>query len=666
MKICRVHIPLAVVLLVLASCRSTGKKTEGVASLRRMNVVLITIDTLRADRLGCYGYREIDTSNLDRLAKKGVVFENAVAQAPLTAPSHASMMTGLYPTRHKVRDTGGFVLPSSYPTLATILQRNGWDTAAFVGAAVMKKRFGLNPGFTVYDDEMPNADPSQPSGEAAQRTAADTVDRAVRWLDGQSGKPFLLWVHLYDPHLPYSPPSPFREKYADRPYDGEVAYADQELGRLFDKITKKSPPENTIFAVLSDHGESFSEHGEYAHGVFLYDTTLRIPFLLAGPGVPPGFRVKHQARTIDLLPTLLDLLGGKAPQDVQGVSLTPTFRGREVATYSYSETLFPKLNLGWAELRAVRTGRWKYIRAPKPELYDLLQDPGETTNVADRYPIEVKQLEGQLGAVAGSGESEKVEPTGVDPRTLLQLKSLGYLGGSSEQKYVLEGTGVDPKDRKEVQRLLFFGIYSSLPVPSRITMLREAVAKDPANPALYSNLGDLYTRAGRPREAMELYRSAIDRGIRSAWLFSRLGQWYLRQGKRNDAISLFEAAAQLNPSDYESRQNLAVAYRETGRFAEAEATLNVILRSGEQFAPAYNEMGMVWFQKGDLITARGYFEKAAQLDAAYQLNLGRLYKSQGETARARACFEAFLTAKGSSPEYASMIPQVRQELASVQ
>jgi len=530
----------------------------------------------------------------------------------------------------------------------------------------MKKRFGLNPGFTVYDDEMPNADPSQPSGEAAQRTAADTVDRAVRWLDGQSGKPFLLWVHLYDPHLPYSPPPPFREKYADRPYDGEVAYADQELGRLFDKITKKSPPENTIFAVLSDHGESFSEHGEYAHGVFLYDTTLRIPFLLAGPGVPPGFRVKHQARTIDLLPTLLDLLGGKAPQDVQGVSLTPTFRGREVATYSYSETLFPKLNLGWAELRAVRTGRWKYIRAPKPELYDLLQDPGETTNVADRYPIEVKQLEGQLGAVAGSGESEKVEPTGVDPRTLLQLKSLGYLGGSSEQKYVLEGTGVDPKDRKEVQRLLFFGIYSSLPVPGRITMLREAVAKDPANPALYSNLGDLYTRAGRPREAMELYRSAIDRGIRSAWLFSRLGQWYLRQGKRNDAISLFEAAAQLNPSDYESRQNLAVAYRETGRFAEAEATLNVILRSGEQFAPAYNEMGMVWFQKGDLVTARGYFEKAAQLDAAYQLNLGRLYKSQGETARARACFEAFLTAKGSSPEYASMIPQVRQELASVQ
>jgi arylsulfatase A-like enzyme len=313
MKIRRVRVPLAVVLLILASCRSTGKKTEGVASLRRMNVVLITIDTLRADRLGCYGYREIDTSNLDRLAQKGVLFENAVAQAPLTAPSHASMMTGLYPTRHKVRDTGGFVLPSSYPTLATILQRNGWDTAAFVGAAVMKKRFGLNQGFTVYDDEMPNADPSQPSGEAAQRGAADTVDRAVRWLDGQSGKPFLLWVHLYDPHLPYSPPSPFREKYADRPYDGEVAYADQELGRLFDAITKKSPRENTIIAVLSDHGESFSEHGEYAHGVFLYDTTLRIPFLLAGPGVPVGFRVKHQARTIDLLPTLLDLLGGKAP-----------------------------------------------------------------------------------------------------------------------------------------------------------------------------------------------------------------------------------------------------------------------------------------------------------------------------------------------------------------
>jgi arylsulfatase A-like enzyme/Flp pilus assembly protein TadD len=656
---------LAVALVVFAGCRPTWKKTGSVEPHRPVNVILVTIDTLRADRLGCYGYRQIDTSNLDRLAQKGVLFENAAAQAPLTTPSHASMMTGLYPTRHKVRDTGGFALSSSYPTLATILQREGWDTAAFVGAAVLKKRFGLSQGFAVYDDEITGADGSQSSGEAAQRSAADVVDRALRWLGTRSGKPFLLWVHVYDPHLPYSPPSPFREKYADRPYDGEIAYTDQQLGRLFDAIAKKSPPENSLIAVLSDHGESFSEHGEYAHGVFLYDATLRIPFLLAGPGIPRGLRVKQQARTIDLLPTLLELLGVHAPPELQGTSLVPAFAGREVATYSYAETMFPKLNLGWAELRGIRTNRWKYVRAPKAELYDLVQDPAETTNTAEIHPSEVKQLEEQLSAIAGNGESEKVEPAAVDPRTLQQLRSLGYLGGSTQQKYTLEGKGIDPKDRKEVQKLLYLGIYSDLPIARRIAMLRQAVAEDPTNPALYSNLGDLYSRSGRPGEVMELYQSALNKGIRSAWLFSRLGQLYLRQGKRNDSIPLFEAAAQINPSDYESLQNLAVAYRETGRISDAEAILNLIVKSGEPFASAFNELGMVWFQKGDMTRAREYFEKAAQLDAAYQLNLGRLYKQQGDRARARACFEAFLKAKGSSPEYAAMLPEVRRELDSV-
>jgi arylsulfatase A-like enzyme/Flp pilus assembly protein TadD len=651
----------AVALLLLTSCRTTDQRTGGGASPRRLNVLLVTIDTLRADRLGCYGYRSIETPNLDRLAQRGTLFENAVAQAPLTAPSHASIMTGLYPTRHKVRDTGGFVLPSSSTTLAAILQRDGWDTAAFVAAAVLKKRFGVNQGFAVYDDEMPAAPAG--SGDAAERRAADVVDRATKWLDTQSGKPFLLWVHVYDPHLPYDPPSPFREKYADRPYDGEVAYTDQQLGRLLDTVSKKSG-ENTIVAILSDHGESLSEHGEYSHGVFLYDTTLRVPLLMAGPGVPAGVRPKQQARTIDLLPTLLDLIGIKTPDGLDGTSLAPTFQGREVAAYSYAETMFPKLNMGWAELRGIRTSRWKYIRAPKPELYDLVQDPAETQNVIAGHPDEVKDLEARLSAVAGNGE--KVEPAAVDPRTLQQLKSLGYLGGSTQQKYALEGKGIDPKDRKEIVKLLYFGLYSGLPVARRIGMLRQAVAQDPTNPALYSNLGDLYAQAARPAEAMALYQSAIQKGIRSAWLFSRLGQLTMRQGKREDAIALFEAAAQLNPADYESLQNLAAAYRETGRVADAEGILNSIVKSGEPFAPAYNELGMVWFQKGDLNTARGYFEKAAQLDVTYQLNLGRLYKQQGDKLRARTCFEAFLSAKGASPEYAQMIPQVKRELASVQ
>jgi tetratricopeptide (TPR) repeat protein len=386
---------------------------------------------------------------------------------------------------------------------------------------------------------------------------------------------------------------------------------------------------------------------------------------MAGPGVPAGVRVKQQATTVDLLPTVLALVGGEVPREVQGVSLAPALRGKEVPSTTYLETMFPRLNMGWAELRGIRTGRWKYLRAPRPELYDLLRDPAEANNVASAHAGEVKELEAQLQAVAQG--SDKVEPSAVDAETLRQLRSLGYLGGgASGGQTEGPGTAADPKDRTEVLKLLHEAIYSGRPMGERIAMLRRAVAQDPRNPSLYSNLGDLYAQASRPAEAMKLYQSAINNGIRSAWLFSRMGQLCLRQGKKNDAIPFFEAAAQLNPLDYESLQNLSVAYRDTGRTADAEAILRSIVKSGESYAPAYNELGMLSFQKGDVGTARGYFEKAAELDPTYQLNLARLYKMQGETARARASFEAFLAARGSSPEYRDVVPMVRRELATVQ
>lgn len=640
-------------LLLLAGCRSSNKEAAAPA-LRRLNLVLVTIDTLRADRLGCYGYPKIETPNLDSVASRGVAFENAVAQAPLTSPSHASMMTGLLPTVHKVRDTGGFVLRSSDTTLAEILQQQGWDTAAFVGSSVLKKRFGFDQGFETYDDEM---------GENRERRAGEVVDRAIAWLGSRTGKPYFLWVHVYDPHLPYDPPAGFREKYKDRPYDGEIAYTDQELGRLFAAIGK-----NTLLVVLSDHGESFSEHGEYAHGIFLYDTTLRIPFLMAGPGVPARLRVKQQARTVDLLPTVLELMGGKAPQTVQGSSLVPAFTGKEAPTaHSYAETLFPKLNMGWTELRAIRTNRWKFVRAPRPELYDLAQDPAETSNVIATHPAEARDLESKLDAAAGS-TAEKVETAASDRRTMEQLRSLGYLGGSSQREYELTGKGIDPKDRVDVLKLLHFAVYAepALPLPQRVAMMRRAIAEDPSNPALYSSLGDLYRDSGDRNREIKVYQDAVKQGVRNAGLYSRLGSLYLRQGRKSEAIPLLEQAARWNPSDYESLQTLAVAYRETGRIDDAERTCNSILKSGEEYAPAYNELGMASFQKGDVARARDYFEKAAQLDPIYQMNLGRLYKLAGDKARARAAFEAFLAARGSSAEYRRLLPQVKGELAQVQ
>ncbi len=643
---------IAVLLIGLNSCGSSEKKPAG-----PLNLILVTIDTLRADHLGCYGYAKASTPNLDKLAQRGTLFENAVTHAPLTTPSHASMFTGNYPTVHKVRDTGGFVLQGQNTTLAEMLRQAGWETAAFVGASVLKKSFGFAQGFSIYDDQMPKPDRGA-AVEFPERKAAEVVDRALSWLGGRpAGKPFFLWVHVFDPHSPYDPPAPLRG------YDGEVTYADQQLGRLFERA-----PENTVIAVLSDHGESLGDHGEYTHGVFLYDSTLRIAFMLSGPGVPRKLRVKQQARTIDLAPTLLELLGVKASQAMQGTSLAPAFTGKEVqgAESSYAETLFTKLNLGWAELRAVRTNRWKYIRAPKPELYDLAADPGEASNVIDAHSAEVQELEAKLKQVTAG--PEKVETATVDRHTLDQLKSLGYAGGASQGAQELTGKGIDPKDRTEVLKLLYaVSPDSGVSGVQRVEMLRRAVELDPTNPTIYYHLGQEYANAGNAGEAMKLYRDGIRHGVKTAWIYSRLANILVRQGQRNEAIALFEKASQLNPSDSESLSDLGLAYLDAGKLADAERVLRWSLATGEEYPGTYNTLGLVFIEKQDLTKARVNFEKAVQLDPDLleaQLNLGRLYKMNGDMKRARERFEAFL-AKAPRAEYGHIIPKIQAELAGM-
>jgi len=660
--------------VVLSSCKSTDRReTESPDRLRRLNVVVVTIDTLRPDHVQCYGYRHVETPTLDSLAQRGVLFDQAVAQTPLTPPSHASIFTGQYPTAHHVRNTGGFILPSSSRPLAKILQEQGWDTAAFIGSAVLKRIFGFNLGFAVYDDQMPKPGPSDEFREDPERRAGVVVDRAIKWLNAQSGKPFFLWVHLYDPHLPYNPPSPFQEQYKDHPYDGEIAYTDQQLGHLIDAVRKKAT-QGTIIAVLSDHGESLGEHGEYTHGVFLYDSTLRIVFLMSGPGIPAGMRIKQQVRSIDFLPTLLELMGGKAPDQVQGTSLVPTFSGKGVATsVSYSETLYPKMNMGWAELRSIRTGQWKYVRAPKPELYDLTRDPGETTNVIHQHPAETERFESLLKGIissGGDGTTEKVETKLVDEQTVEELKSLGYLSGFAPRMYELTGQGVDPKNRTHILKLLAEAENPTAKAsdPRRLNLLHQALAEDPDNPSLYYQLGGRYEKAGRYKDAMNLYRTALARGIQSGRLHSRIADLLLREGRKEEAISEYEKAAQFNPSDLDSQANLATAYLEKGRVADAERVFKWILTVDPDYAVAQNGLGLIAIERRDPAAARGYFERAVQLDPEMveaQLNLGLIYKMSGDRARARSCFEAFL-AKASRAQYARVIPKVRQELTSLQ
>jgi arylsulfatase A-like enzyme/Flp pilus assembly protein TadD len=630
------------------------------------NLLLVTIDTLRPDHLGCYGYRRAKTPNVDAVARAGVVFENAVTPTPLTAPSHASIFTGLYPTAHKVRDTGGFILDSSHPMLAGILGGAGWDTAAFVGSSVLRRQFGFAQGFAAYDDEMPKPEAAKKSAEFAERRAGEVVDRAIAWLGRQPARPFFLWVHVFDPHSPYDPPAAFRDRYPGNLYDGEIAYTDQELGRLF--ATVASRRDKTIIAVLSDHGESFAGHGEYTHGVFLYDSTVRVAFLLSGPGVPAGKRVKQQVRTIDVLPTVLELLGVKAPGGLQGRSLLAGMGGKGTPSWSYEETLYPKINMGWAELRGVRSDKWKYIRAPRPELYDLVRDPNETSNVASSHPYEVRQSEALLRSITGTGQ-EIAATTLLDSRTLAQLKSLGYLGGSSAHEYVLAGAGADPKDRLEVLKLLYLAVSPDAGTArtQRVPLLRQALALDPGNPSLYYHLGDEYAQSGRPAEALKLYQDALRNHLDNAWIFSRMGHLNLQQGNKDQAIAWFERAAQMNPSDSESLADLGMVYLETGQLAGAEKAFKWSIAVDDRYPPALNGLGLVFIQKRELASARDYFEQAVRLDPDLleaQLNLGRIYRIMGSMDKARACFEAFL-ARAKAEEYGPIIAKVREELAGM-
>jgi len=661
-------------LFLVYGCRGTkddAQKSKSAASWKPFNIVVVTIDTLRPDHLGCYGYTKIRTPNLDKLAEKGTLFENAVSQVPMTPPSHASMFTGTYPVVHQVRNVAGFSLDPLHRTLAKMLQERGWQTAAFVGAAVLTRTTGLHQGFQTYNDKM---DDPELGTESPQLRAGRVIDRALEWLKKQSQQsPFFMWVHVYDPHAPYEPPLPFKDQYAKAPYDGEIAYVDRELGRLFTALETMFPQDKTLLAVLADHGEGLSEHGEHAHGVFLYDSTLRIPWILSGPGVASGKRVRDQVRTIDLLPTLVNLLGGEIPSECQGTTLLPAPSGQKVnSASSYAESLMPKIDMGWAELRAMRTPKWKYVRAPRPELYDLEKDPHELVNVIQQYPGEAEKLESQLRDLTstGTGKPEEIQSKTITAETERQLRSLGYVSAGSHRRLVLTGEGTDPKDRTHILQLLEEAStrQKKTPPAQRIRLLEQALKEDPTNSTVYLVLGTGYDMNRREKEALALYRLGIERQVGSASkLYARIANICARQGLVDAAIQAYELSLESDPTSIEPQEELAVAYLLRGRMAEAERILKGILVLNEANAKAHNSLGWIALKKKEMPLAREHLEKALQLDSdlidAY-INLGMLYKETGDLERARSSFETFLS-KASKADYRSSIRNVQRELAVV-
>jgi choline-sulfatase len=657
---------LAALFCCLNACRHNEAKRAALAP-RDANILLVTLDTTRADHLSCYNPHGAKTPQLDALAARGVLFTHAVAQAPLTIPSHACIMTGSYPPVHKVRDMDGFVLDKSHPTIASLTQGAGFRTAAFVGSRVLAKHFGLSQGFDTYDDDM-GADKEEAKlpGDFPERRAGVVTDRALDWLKENGQSKFFLWVHYYDPHAPYDPPEPFKHLYAKNPYDGEIAYMDEQVGRLLTGLDQLALTSSTLIIAVGDHGESLGEHGEATHGIFLYDATLHVPLIVAGPDVPRGKVLDDQVRSIDLHPTVMEFLHMASSPEAQGVSLWPLIQhGTHVrSNYSYAETLHPRTSMGWSELTAMRTDGWKLILAPHPELYDLQHDPGETQNLIANHPAEANQLQKMIGEAAGTqAKTEKVTPSPVDERTRRELESLGYVSGGSTREIQLGTDAPDPKDRiavlkslEEAGRLL--NAHDNL---RAARLMEQALRQDPGNPTVHVYLAMALERTGQLERAVAVYQDAINRGLSTDIINARLGKLYLHLHQPDKAVKAMNRANQINPTDLGNLRALGFAELQLGQVDDAERAFKAITVQNDRYGAAYNGLGLVAIKRGDREAARRDFEKAFALDPSDLeplLNLGVFFETSGNKPLALHYYQEFLE-KASPKDYGDLIPKIR-------
>ena len=559
------------------------------------NLLLITIDTLRPDRLSCYSSKYLRTPAIDSLAAKGVLFERAFAHTPTTLPSHANILLGMTPLFHGVSENSKSRVADGFLTLAEHLKSSGYATGAFVGAFPLDSRFGLNQGFDVYDDSLPTQ--SDLGFFFAERKSEAVLAPARDWLSRQKGKWF-CWIHLWDPHAPYLPPEPFLSRFQNDPYSGEVAYVDAELGKLFSELQKRRVWERTLVVLTADHGESLGEHGELTHSYFAYNSTLHIPLLVAGPGIRPsrqGSPVSH----IDIFPTVCELLEVGAPSTLQGVSLVPQLNGQKGKVRAiYFESLDSYLNKGCAPLRGFLDGGKKFFDSPIPEIYDLALDFDETKNLAAKvdpnlFRKKLEEMEKSLSSPA------KREPSRVvDSQTLDKLRSLGYV--ASPVSRVKEKYG--PED----------DLKSFLPFQQK---LERAIL-----------LGD----QGRAKESVELMTDLIRirKDFGPAYVY--LSQTYLSQGRMPDALRVLDDGIRNNPQDYTLCSSYGMLLLRAGLYDQASEALQKALAILDFDPQVWDNLGIIAWRKGDYPKAMEYYEKAISLDKTFALafsNLGMLYFS---------------------------------------
>jgi arylsulfatase A-like enzyme/tetratricopeptide (TPR) repeat protein len=631
----------------------------------RPDVLLVTIDTLRADRVGCYGRRAALTPVLDGLAARGVRFEVAVAHAPLTAPSHASILTGLTPLGHGVRDNGAYVLPEGVRSVAEDFRQAGYRTAGFVSGFPLKRRFGFDRGFETYDDQLPRGKDARRTAYV-ERTADRTTDAALHWLEtasaaGSPRKPFFLWVHYFDPHAPYEAPAEAMAGAAS-PYDGEVAFVDSQLGRLLRRVEEEAKGTPTLVLVTADHGESLGEHGEDTHGIFLYDSTLRVPFLLAGPGVPAGGAPRTVARGIDVAPTLLDYAGLPA-KGMEGRSLRPAASGETLPDEpAYAESLHSQLQYGWAPLHAWRTAKHKLIEAPRPELYDLAADPAEARDLSARDTSRVEGMRRELQRAMAKDTPSAAQA--VDPETAERLAALGYVGTGGSA--TAPPSGRDPKDGIGlVTRLGRNGMTVARTEPEKaIRELTALLAEDPGMLVVLRTRAVAYAAAGRPQDAIRDLRELEKRGALSAEDAVVLGDNLRLAGRVKDATLVLERTSRENPKFAQPLLSLAAVRVQEKDMDGAAAAYAKVLEVDPDNAEASRGLGDVALIRGDLAEAGKRYARVLELDGTDAPALSKLGVVRVRTGQAQEAIGLFRQAVESDPKNAEALLYLAGALAS--
>jgi len=615
----------------------------------RLSVLVITIDTLRADHVGSYGYGAAQTPAVDALAGRGLRFTHATTVAPLTLPAHASLMTGTFPAYHGVRDNGGFYLGDDQVTLAKVLRSRGYRTGGFVSAFVLDHRWGIAQGFDRYYDDFDLGKYRIDSGlDAVQRPGSEVVSKAIEWLDQDAARPFLAWVHLYEPHAPYDPPEPIRSRFPATmigAYDGEIATADAQVGRLIDHLAVAGRLDGTLVVVLGDHGESLGEHGEEQHGFFVYDADIRIPFVIAGPGVPAKV-VDDRVRIVDVMPTVLQLLRVEIPTAVQGRSLLPLIRGERLDLTAIAETWYPRHHYGWSELTSIEDGRYHFIAAPRRELYDTQLDPQELHDIAADNPSRADALERALRSFVAQTSSgrPRAGPRPVDPDVEERLRALGYVGGSISPRALEDRPRGDPKDKIALYNQLKQAGLDSVEgrIDEAIGTVRQALAADPDIVEAYLMLGNMNAKAKRDRESVAAYQRALALDPDNQAAVFALALAHKAAGRTEAAEAGFERVLALSPRDSKARYQLADIWMQRGELTRAEAALRRAVADNIERPAFQTKLGECYIELKRYDDAERSLREALSArgdEPMAHYDLGLIHDARGETAKAIAEYE---------------------------